>query len=73
MLKIKAVELFIFIFLVWVIYHFSNSPSIMGIELTCFTRRPTMEERKLENWETILNLIMILNIFGEGIPQAILR
>ena len=57
----------------WVLYHFSNNPTILGIELSCFSRRPRMEDKKMEQWETIMNLMMMFNIFGEAIPQAVLR
>ena len=55
----------------WILYHFSNNPIILGIHLTCFSKK--MELKKMTNWDTILNVIMILNIIGEAIPQAVIR
>ena len=49
------------------------NPIILGIHLTCFRKKPKMEAQKLTNWETILNVIRILNIIGEAMPQAVIR
>ena len=61
----------IFLHLGWIYYHFSNNQTILGIRLTCFSKE--MERQKMINWDTILNVIMILNIIGEAIPQAVIR
>ena len=58
-------------YLGWILYHFSNNPTILGINLTCFEKKQKLE--KMTNWETILNVIMIINIIGEAIPQAVIR
>ena len=68
----QNVRTIIFI-IVWLLFHFSNNPTILGLELSFFSRRPAMEDKKLEQWETIMNLMMMLNIFGEAIPQTVLR
>ena len=49
-----------FFLLGWILYHFSNNSK-------------EMELKKMRNWDTILNVIMILNIIGEAIPQAVIR
>ena len=60
-----------FLYLGWILYHFSNNRTILGIHLTCFNKAQKLE--KMTNWETILNVIMIINIIGEAIPQAVIR
>jgi len=54
----------------WILYHFSNNPNVLRIRFTCFSKE--MELKKMTNWDTILNVIMILNIIGEAIPQAVI-
>ena len=68
--QIAIVQSFFFL-IGWILYHFSNNPIILGIHLTCFSKK--MELKKMTNWDTILNVIMILNIIGEAIPQAVIR
>ena len=60
-----------FFYLGWILYHFCNNQNILGIHLNCFNKEQKME--KMTNWETILNVIMIINIIGEAIPLAVIR
>ena len=59
--------------LAWVIYHFSNNPTILNVKLTCFSKRAKMDDAQLNGWQTIGNIAMLLNLIGEALPQLIIR